>query len=672
MPHTQGGRAWRVIAVTFCVGFCVLLFPDFVLAKTPQPPGLFTALGQARGASLAAREGRAPAIRVKVNRGLLRSGRLFLTLPGGVSYEAVRRATYELGGDRFAWVGHANGDPQQRVVIGISGTSATGTFWYQGRLYKLQPSLRGDHEILEVDAAEPAPEHPAIAVDLPVADIADTLQAAAAGAQGGGGSIIDILVAYTPAVETVYGSAEAVDALIIQAVAEANQAYSNSQMTTRLNLVLTTRTGYTESGSMSTDVTRLRSTSDGYMDELHALRDAYGADVVSLIEDEPQYCGIAYRMTTLSAGFESSAFNVVHHACATGYYSFAHEIGHNQGAHHDYANTGGSAVFPYAFGYQNPDSLFRTVMAYNCAGGCTRTQFFSSADNSVMGYPSGMVGAAENARAIDETAATVADFRVVSQVPPVAPGGLEVLEGGPDQVSLGWLDASTDETGFSVERSVDGVTYAEVAVLPAGSTSYSDAGLTPDTFYTYRVRAKNDAGYSLFSNVAVAITDALASYTDYLVSSENSVAGSLAGNFLETQANDGIVQTITEVASMGPDSYGYLEHYWLINASPGETMTFYADIAVNSAQSFTLAYSTSLDALTENSADWVDMFSVNGSSSGERQFSLPAGLNGTVLISLRDDDRTVGPTVTADTVSIDHLMIRSDSAATVSPPPAGC
>ena len=164
--------------------------------------------------------------------------------------------------------------------------------------------------------------------------------------RAGGGSIIDILVAYTPAVETVYGSAEAVDALIIQAVAEANQAYSNSQMTTRLNLVLTTRTGYTESGSMSTDVTRLRSTSDGYMDELHALRDAYGADVVSLIEDEPQYCGIAYRMTTLSAGFESSAFNVVHHACATGYYSFAHEIGHNQGAHHDYANTGAARCSP--------------------------------------------------------------------------------------------------------------------------------------------------------------------------------------------------------------------------------------------------------------------------------------------------------------------------------------
>ena len=53
------------------------------------------------------------------------------------------------------------------------------------------------------------------------------------------------------------------------------------------------------------------------MDELHALRDAYGADVVSLIEDDPQYCGIAYRMATLATSFESSAFNVVHHISNT-------------------------------------------------------------------------------------------------------------------------------------------------------------------------------------------------------------------------------------------------------------------------------------------------------------------------------------------------------------------
>ncbi len=689
----RANKKWmqRGAVAAFCVGFCALLCPVFVLAKTPQPPGLFTPVGQARGVSPEARKARAPVTpagqlrgvspearkarapvtRVKVNRRLLRRGRLFLTRPGGLSYEAVRRATCKLGGDRFAWVGHASGDPTQRVVIGISGTSATGTFVYQGKLFKLQPTLGGDHEVLEVAAAEPAPEHPALVADLPVYDVADTPQTASANAQGGGGSVIDILVAYTPAVEAIYGSAEAVDALIIQAVAETNQAYSNSQMTTRLNLVLTTRTDYLESGSMGSDLARLTSINDGRMDELHALRDAYGADVVSLIENDPQYCGIAYRMKAPSPYFQSSAFNIVHHGCATGYYSFAHEVGHNQGAHHDYANATGSVVFPYAFGYQNPAGLFRTIMAYDCAGGCTRAQFFSSASTSVMGFPSGTLGAAENARAIDETAPIVADFRVVNEVPPAGPEDLSVLDSGSDQVSLGWLDMATDETGFSVERSGDGITYAEVAVLPPETTSYSDPDLTPGSFYYYRVRAQNDAGYSPFSNVALASTDGLADSTDYFVFVENTFAGSVVGNFEDTQVDDGIAQAITEVPSSGPDSYGYLEHYWAVNAGPGDTITLYADIAVNSAQSFTFAYATSLASLTSNPSAWVDMFSVNDSSSGERQFSLPEGITGPVIISLRDDDRIAGTSITADTVSVDYLMIRSGST-TVPLPPAGC
>jgi hypothetical protein len=155
--------------------------------------------------------------------------------------------------------------------------------------------------------------------------------------------MLDVLVAYTPAVESLHGI-EGTDALIILAVAESNQAYANSGMSPRLNLVHTVLTTYTESGNMSTDLGRLRSTSDGYMDELHALRDSYGADLVSLIEEEPQYCGIAYRMTSLSTGFASAAFSVVHRTCATGYYSFAHEIGHNQGAHHDHAKPAVTAL----------------------------------------------------------------------------------------------------------------------------------------------------------------------------------------------------------------------------------------------------------------------------------------------------------------------------------------
>jgi hypothetical protein len=212
-------------------------------------------------------------------------------------------------------------------------------------------------------------------------------------------------------VRALYGT-EGDDALSIQVVAETNQAYSNSNMSTRLNLVGVYVTNYGESGDMVTDLNRLSATSDGFMDDVHFVRNAYGADVVSLIEDEPQYCGIAYRMVNLSNSFASYAFSVVHHSCATGYYSFAHEVGHNQGAHHDLANAGGAAtIYPYAHGYQDPNNRFRTIMAYDCPGGCPKIALFSRGDNPFLGIPTGEPTYAANAVVIDQTASTVAAFR---------------------------------------------------------------------------------------------------------------------------------------------------------------------------------------------------------------------------------------------------------------------
>ena len=46
-----------------------------------------------------------------------------------------------------------------------------------------------------------------------------------------------------------------------------------------------------------------------------------------------------------------------------GYLSYAHEVGHNQGLHHDPASSGGSVgSYSYAYGYQDPGGAFRTVM----------------------------------------------------------------------------------------------------------------------------------------------------------------------------------------------------------------------------------------------------------------------------------------------------------------------
>jgi hypothetical protein len=91
--------------------------------------------------------------------------------------------------------------------------------------------------------------------------------------------------------------------------------------------------------------------------------------------------------------------------------------------------------------------------------------------------------------------------------PPAAPGALAAVALNYERIDISWQDNSDVEDGLRVERSSDGVSFAEIATLPANSTSYSDSGLSPNSTYSYRVRAFNGVGNSAYSNVASAITD---------------------------------------------------------------------------------------------------------------------------------------------------------------------
>ena len=55
-----------------------------------------------------------------------------------------------------------------------------------------------------------------------------------------------------------------------------------------------------------------------------------------------------------------------------------------------------------------------------------------------------------------------------------------------------------------------GVTFTQITSIGADVTSYIDTGLTPDTTYTYRVRAYNAAGNSGYSNEESATTHSAA------------------------------------------------------------------------------------------------------------------------------------------------------------------
>lgn len=92
---------------------------------------------------------------------------------------------------------------------------------------------------------------------------------------------------------------------------------------------------------------------------------------------------------------------------------------------------------------------------------------------------------------------------------PIAPSGLTASATSPASIYLQWIDNSSDETGFRIERSSspDGP-FALLEVTGPGATGYSDEGLSELTTYCYRVCAVNAAGSSEFSDIASAATPA--------------------------------------------------------------------------------------------------------------------------------------------------------------------
>lgn len=91
--------------------------------------------------------------------------------------------------------------------------------------------------------------------------------------------------------------------------------------------------------------------------------------------------------------------------------------------------------------------------------------------------------------------------------PPDPPSGLQAQALSVSAIRLTWVDASTNETGFEIERAGAAAGPFELAgTVGANVVSWDDTGLAPSTRYWYRVRATNSAGDSAPSNVSDALT----------------------------------------------------------------------------------------------------------------------------------------------------------------------
>ena len=347
-----------------------------------------------------------------------RANRIDLNLFEDASFNAVLDRREVRSPAIFTWFGHIDGVERSQVTLVIEGGVIVGNVRVEDSYFQVRYVGADLHVIQQIDESRFPPDGGPIPVYVPAQGAIQGLDITAAD----NGSTFDVLVVYTPAARVAAGGTTAMNALINLAVAETNTAYSRSGVIPRLRLVHREEVAYTESGDFATDLNRLTAASDGFMDNVHTLRNAHGADLVSLIVEGTSLCGLAWLMTNQSNAFEAFAFSVVARICATGNYSFGHELGHNMGLQHDRADAPADGVFSFSHGYVDAPHGFRDIMgvATSC-GGCMRIQNFSNPSVTFNGFPTGIPQlspqSADAAASLNGTAFTVANWRAQVDAP---------------------------------------------------------------------------------------------------------------------------------------------------------------------------------------------------------------------------------------------------------------
>lgn len=353
-----------------------------------------------------------------------------ITLPlfDGITVTATReRTTSTKWGD--VWSGKTR-EPGGLVMIAKRGRDYAihvrpGGSKLRNRLYEVVPIGEGVHQVREIDTNRYPPDGKGTEVHPPK----DRGKGDADDCATDPPDEIDVMIVYTDDARVAAGTTTAIELQALLAIEASNIAYANSDVTQRLNLVQLMEVDYAEQDNETTDLNNLQGTADGNIDNIHAIRDSVGADVVSMLVSKLNgWAGWANIMGTVDASFASSAFSLVKWSSAVGNLSFPHELGHNMGARHDWPNDGTNNS-PYVFNHgafntapTAPANPWRTIMSYSnvsngcdAAGGCTRLQFFSnpSINEPVGGDPFGssVDPQTDNHLTLNNTALTVANFR---------------------------------------------------------------------------------------------------------------------------------------------------------------------------------------------------------------------------------------------------------------------
>ncbi|MDP3070534.1 MAG: zinc-dependent metalloprotease family protein [Opitutaceae bacterium] len=374
-------------------------------------------------------------------------GHIEVPLPRGGSLVVVIERSERLGADRFVSRGAIEGRAGSRARFAwnegflhaeiedpVLGTfalrAATDEF---AQFYRIEPGLVlpcGGERLAPARAAAPAG---------PAREASWLPTTAAAGAENPQRAEVHLLMLHTPDVlPTLSGAARtaALQSAFDLAVMRVNDVLAASLVSARVRLVHVAETRYDETRSAANRVqddalTALQAEADGHMDEIHALRDAVGADFVCLALARRDFAssGLSFVLGDIDdASNAPYAFSIVEYGAIAGTTVVAHELGHLFGCAHDRANAVGSAgAFPFSYGYRftgTDGRQYRDIMAYPPG---TELAFFSNprllAPGSAaapLGIAAGQPGAADNALTIERTAFAAAAYRLQTQTPPAA------------------------------------------------------------------------------------------------------------------------------------------------------------------------------------------------------------------------------------------------------------
>ncbi|MBL8763382.1 MAG: hypothetical protein JNM07_03840 [Phycisphaerae bacterium] len=290
---------------------------------------------------------------------------------------------------------------------------------------------------------------------------------------------VDVLCVYTTLARNAAGGLAALQTRVQNAADAANDAYTNSGINTggvnrlRLRIVGYEEVSYNEQSPQWLDhLSRVTETADGYMDNVHALRDQHRADTVLLVVDDTRFTGGAAWWAIWDQALAFSCCNW--RGLGGGSLLLAHETGHTFGCAHDHDNDS-SAPFSYAWGhfFTVGANTYGTIMAYP---GNVRLQYFSNpglthaGTGQPLGVPAGQPRAAYNALVIRQTRAVIANYRDNSLLRDCNGNGVD------DALDIAG-QVSQDTNGNCIPDECEEVRYADAAVPgPGEGLSWSTAG----------------------------------------------------------------------------------------------------------------------------------------------------------------------------------------------------